>query len=34
MLSIDMKPVPIERAIKLAEQRILAVETNIAKKKN
>ena len=31
MLSIDMKPIPVERAIKLAEQRILAVETNIAK---
>lgn len=31
MLSIDMKPVPIEKATKLAEQIRLGVETNIAK---
>ncbi len=31
MLSIDMKPVPKEEAIKLAEKKIMEVETNIAK---
>ena len=31
MLSIDMKPVPKEEAIKLAEKKIMEIETNIAK---
>lgn len=31
ILSIDMKPVPMEKAIKLAENKRLNVETNIAK---
>lgn len=31
MLSIDMKPIPREEAIKLAEKKIMGVETNIAK---
>ena len=31
MLSIDMKPVPMEEAIKLAENRRMGVETNIAR---
>ncbi len=31
ILSIDMKPVPKEEAIKLAENKIMGVETNIAK---
>ena len=30
MLSIDIEPVPMEEAIREAEQRVLGVETNIA----